>query len=59
MRIILHKWKYLLSLSVLWVTHIIEAQQLTHQVTLNVNDVEITEVNSYDMVHLHGGVIPA
>lgn len=55
MRIVFHKWKYLLSLSMLWATLISEAQQVTHQVTFNVNDVEITEVNGYDMVRLVKG----
>lgn len=55
MRIVFHKWKYLLSLSMLWTTLISEAQQVTHQVTFNVNDAEITAVNGYDMVRLVKG----
>ena len=58
MRIILHKWKYFLFLSVLWATFIVEAQQVTHQVNFNINDVEITDVNGYDMVRLiNGGIV--
>lgn len=42
----------------LWATLISEAQQLTHQMTFNVIDVEVTQVNGYDMVRLvNGGYI--
>ena len=57
MRIVLHKWKYLLSLSLLWATLISEAQQITHQVTFNINDVEIVSDDGYDIVRLQGGGI--
>lgn len=39
----------------LWATLISEAQQLTHQMTFNVIDVEIAQVNGYDMVRLVKG----
>lgn len=55
MRTLLHYRKYLLFLSVLWTTFIVEAQQLTHQVTFSTGDVEITQVNGYDMVRLVKG----
>lgn len=55
MRTLLHYRKYLLSLSMLWTTLISQAQQLTHQMTFNVNDIEITQVNGYDMVRLVKG----
>jgi hypothetical protein len=50
--------KYLFYLSVLLMGFIAKAQQITHQVTFNTNDIEITEVNGYDMVRLvNGGYI--
>ena len=57
MKIILHKWKYLLSLNMLWTTLIVNAQQLTHQVTFNINDVEIVSNDGYDIVRLKDGGI--
>jgi len=48
-------WKYLFYLSVLLMGFIAKAQQLTHQVTFSTGDVEITQVNGYDMVRLQGG----
>lgn len=57
MKIILHKWKYLLSLNMLWTTLIVNAQQLTHQVTFNINDVEIVSNDGYDIVRLNDGGI--
>ena len=51
-------WKYLFYLSVLLMGSIAKAQQLTHQVTFSTGDVEITQVNGYDMVSLvNGGYI--
>ena len=41
----------------LWATLISEAQQLTHQMTFNVIDVEIAQVDGYDMIRLTGGGI--
>ena len=55
MKTILFKWKCSMLLSIIWCSFLAQAQQLTHQVTLNVNDVEITEVNGYDRVRLKDG----
>lgn len=58
MKTIYLKWKHLFLLSALCFSFTSYAQQLTHQVTFNVNDVEITEVNGYNMVRLvNGGFI--
>jgi len=47
--------KHLMLLGMLCFSFAFYAQQLTHQVILNINDVEITEVNGYDMVRLKDG----
>lgn len=46
------KWKHIMLLGILVFCFASQAQQVTHQVTFNVNDVEMTEVNGYDMVNL-------
>lgn len=53
------KWKHIVLLSsILVFCFASRAQQLTHQITFSTNDVEITEVNGYDMVRLvNGGFI--
>jgi len=49
------KWEYVVLISALFFCFSSHSQQLTHQVTFNVNDIEITQVNGYDMVRLVNG----
>src|SRR5690606_11892933 len=46
------KWKHLFLLSALCFSFTSYAQQLTHQVTFNVNEVEIVSNDGYDIVRL-------
>lgn|SRR5690554_3816072 len=55
MKVLFVKWKHIAFLGILLFFFTSQAQQLTHQVTLNVNDVEITTVNDYDMIRLKDG----
>ena len=48
-------WKHLILYSALCFGFTIYSQQLTHQITFSTNDVEISEVNGYDMVRLVNG----
>lgn len=47
--------KHLMLLGMLCFSFAFYAQQLTHQVTFSTGDVEITQVNGYDMVRLVKG----
>ena len=55
MKKLVNERKLLILLCILCSCLTSQAQQLTHQITFNINDVEISDVNGYDMVRLVNG----